>query len=188
MGHSKGVNSLTYNSKHRFLISSGFDHDVYIWSPFVNTMLYKLKGHHAVCLLIVSAHPPLTVSPEQALVGCQTVEGTSELVTADSNGIFKLWDLRNFQCVDTFTSDHDPGDVDDLTGCLSCFGHTKLAPDALNQDEDDYRIIAASKKILFFDQVRFVIVVHCVAGFFLYVLKHAYRPVTAKNTEGTGVG
>ena len=47
-GHSKGVNSLCYNSDNRFLISSGFDHDVFVWSPFVSTLLYKLKGHRAV--------------------------------------------------------------------------------------------------------------------------------------------
>jgi len=82
------------------------------------------------------------------------VEGTSELITADCNGIFKLWDLRNFQCIDTFTSDHEPGDVDDLTGCLNCFGHVKLPPNSPNQEEEDYRLVAASKKLFVFDQER----------------------------------
>lgn len=100
----------------------------------------------------------------QALVGCQTVEGTSELLTADTSGVFKLWDLRNFQCIQTFTSEHEPGDVDDLTDCLNCFVHVKLPPpaasgaDALlgaeDPPKDEFRIIAASKKLLFFDQER----------------------------------
>lgn len=79
IGHSKGVNSVAYNETHRLLISSGFDHDVFIWSPFVSTLLNRLKGHRA------------------SLVGCETVQGTHELITADASGIFKLWDLRNFQ-------------------------------------------------------------------------------------------
>ena len=38
-GHTKGVNALTYNGEHRFLISTGFDHDAFVWSPFA-TCLY----------------------------------------------------------------------------------------------------------------------------------------------------
>jgi len=135
-GHSKGVNSLCYNSDNRFLISSGFDHDVFVWSPFVSTLLYKLKGHRA------------------ALVGCETVEGSPELITADASGLFKLWDLRKFECVQTFTSEHEPGDLDDLTGTLSCFKHMKLPCFDGGGDADDYRVIAASKKLLYFDQER----------------------------------
>lgn len=41
-------------------------------SPFVNSLLNRLKGHHA------------------SLVGCQAVEGTPELITADSSGIVKV--------------------------------------------------------------------------------------------------
>jgi WD40 repeat protein len=48
IGHTKGVNSLCYNAQNRFLISTGFDHDVFVWSPFVSTLLNKLKGHRAV--------------------------------------------------------------------------------------------------------------------------------------------
>jgi WD40 repeat protein len=87
------------------------------------------------------------------------VEGTSELLTADTSGVFKLWDLRNFQCVQTFTTDHEPGDLDDLSGTLSCFSHAKFhnpiaSLGVAGERIDDYRIIAASKKILFFDQER----------------------------------
>ena len=72
-------------------MSAGFDHDAFIWSPFVNTLLFTLKGHTS------------------SLVGCQCVEGTNELVTADSSGVFKIWDLRNFMCCQTFTSEHEQG-------------------------------------------------------------------------------
>ena len=44
----------------------------YARSPFVNSLLNKLKGHHA------------------SLVGCQAVEGTPELITADTSGVVKV--------------------------------------------------------------------------------------------------
>ena len=94
----------------------------------------------------------------QALVGCSTVEGTSELITADTTGLFKLWDLRNFQCIQTFTSEHESGDLDDLTGTLNCFAHLKLPSKATPLDYqrhiDDFRNVAASKKLIYFDQER----------------------------------
>ena len=80
------------------------------------------------------------------------------MITADTSGLFKLWDLRNFQCVQSFTSEHEPGDLDDLTGTLNCFAHVKLPSRNARLDEqdelDDFRIVAASKKMLFFDQER----------------------------------
>ena len=144
VGHSKGVFSLSYNSDHRFIVSAGFDHEAYVWSPFVNTLLFKLKGHMS------------------SLVGCHCVENSNELVTADSSGTFKIWDLRNFMCCQTFTSEHEQGDLNDLSG-MSSFAHVKLPPggsqdnmDILNpeDDEDDYRIICGTKRLFFFDQFR----------------------------------
>ena len=106
-----------------------------VWSPFVSTLLYKLKGHRA------------------ALVGCHAVEGTHELVTADCHCVLKLWDLRNFQCMQTFTSTHEPGDLDDLKG-FQAFTHCQLPPKDPNQDMMDYRVVAGTKKLFFFDQHR----------------------------------
>ncbi|CAN0192417.1 unnamed protein product, partial [Ectocarpus sp. 12 AP-2014] len=71
-GHNKGVHSLSYSSQYRCLVSAGFDHEAHVWSPFVNSLLNRLKGHHA------------------SLVGCQAVEGTPELITADSSGVVKV--------------------------------------------------------------------------------------------------
>ena len=137
-GHAKGVTALTYNAEDRFLISSGFDHDAYVWSPFVSTLLYKLKGHRS------------------ALVGCKAVEKTHELITADTQGYFKLWDLRTFQCVQTFSSQRDKTSLleDSVLANFQTFTHMKIPPKDLCQDEPDCRLIAATKKLFFFDQVR----------------------------------
>ncbi|GMH91364.1 hypothetical protein TrVE_jg9264 [Triparma verrucosa] len=141
LGHQKGVFSLSYNPDHRFIVSAGFDHDAYIWSPFVNTLLFTLKGHTS------------------SLVGCQCVENTNELVTADSSGVFKIWDLRNFMCCQTFTSEHEQGDLNDLTG-MSSFCHVKLPAGGGKEyfnpedNEEDYRIICGTKRLFYFDQFR----------------------------------
>jgi WD40 repeat protein len=96
-GHKMGVASLSYSPDHRMLLSAGFDHSAMVWSPFVPRLLYTLKGHSA------------------PLVKVQAVEGGSEVLTADCNGYFKLWDLRNFQCVQTFTYE-DVGSTCPLSG------------------------------------------------------------------------
>lgn len=131
-GHKKGVFNLDYNSEYRLLFSCGFDHDVCVWSPFVSSMIYRLKGHHST------------------LVGCQCVENTNEIITADSAGVFKLWDITKFQNLQTFFAGNPTEYGSNMT--LNCFFHVSL-PNA-EQGEDDSRIFAASKTIYSFDQRR----------------------------------
>lgn len=132
-GHKKGVFDLTYNPNYRLMVSCGFEHDACVWSPFVKSLVYRLKGHHA------------------SLIGCQSVENSPEVLTADTSGTFKLWDVRNFQCIQTFTGKElKPGSR------MGCFFHAKLPSRNSMQKEDDSRIYAASKNIFSFDQARVV--------------------------------
>jgi WD40 repeat protein len=152
-GHKNGVFSMAYNTDVRLLISCGFDHDAFVWSPFVNNLVFKLKGHHA------------------SLVGCQSVEDTPEVITADASGVFKLWDVRTFQCVQTFYK-ASASKRDDKEK-LSCFFHAKLPSTNIHQHEDDCRIVAASKMIYTFDQKR---VVHEKTADFTSVLWIFFNP------------
>ncbi len=136
-GHKKGVFDLTYNPSYRLLFSCGFEHDALVWSPFVKSLVYRLKGHHA------------------SLVGVQTVPDTPEVITADTSGTFKLWDVRNFQCIQTFSANLSGNDTKDSSK-LACFFHTKLPSANALQKEDDSRIYAASKLLFSFDQARVV--------------------------------
>ena len=88
-GHQKGVLSLTYNDDFKLLLSAGFEHDANVWSPFSPTVIFKLKGH------------------KNSLVSIDSIEGTNQVVTADTDGTYKIWDLRNFQCVQTFSAEVD---------------------------------------------------------------------------------
>ncbi|RYH05017.1 hypothetical protein EON65_45870, partial [archaeon] len=99
--------------------------------------IYRLKGHHA------------------SLVGVQTVDNSPEIFTADTSGVIKLWDVRNFQCVQTFSVNLSGQDTKDNSK-LTCFFHTKLPSTNALQKEDDSRIYAASKMLFSFDQARVV--------------------------------
>ena len=88
-GHRLGVLGLTYMPSQRVLISAGFDHEALVWSPFGSQKLFELKGH------------------ANSIVGVQRIGGpeSNEILTADCDGMFKVWDVRKFQCVQTFEGD-----------------------------------------------------------------------------------
>lgn len=136
-GHKKGILDLTYSPEFRLLVSCGFEHDALVWSPFVKNLVYRLKGHHF------------------ALCGVRAVENTPELITADVSGVFKLWDVRKFDCVQTFQANLSGTDTKDNSR-LSCFEYCKLRSRNAMQKEDDSRIYAASKQVMSFDQERVV--------------------------------
>ena len=101
LGHSKGVRSLAFSKEYRFLISVGFDYDVIVWNPYVKDLITKLTGHIA-CLARV-----------------QIVPHTPQVITADVDGTFKVWDIRSFHCVQTFTSDRSLKKTRDFVVLLS---------------------------------------------------------------------
>jgi WD40 repeat protein len=135
-GHNKGVFDMSYNLDYRLLFSCGFDHDAFVWSPFVNSLVFKLKGHHA------------------SLVGCQSIENSPEVITADEDGVFKLWDVRTFQCVQTFfnsgSTDNEPQEH------LTCFFHQPSSASTSATADGEARIYAGSRRINSFDQKRIV--------------------------------
>ena len=84
-GHSKGVCCLSYSPEYRFLVSGGFDFDVIVWNPYVEHLILRLPGHtNSIC-------------------GVEIVADSPQLVTADVDGVIRVWDVRNFACVQTFT-------------------------------------------------------------------------------------
>lgn len=138
-GHRKGIFSLSYNPDYRLLVSCGFDHDAMVWSPFVRSLVFRLKGHHA------------------SLIGCHCVENSPEIITADIEGVFKLWDVRNFQCVQSFSpSEGAAKSGKKVPTRLSCFFQTNLPSKNHMQKESDSRIFGGSKKLYIFDQRRVV--------------------------------
>ena len=79
----------------------------------------------------------------------------TELITADVHGVFKLWDVRKFECVQTFSANLSGTEMEDNSR-LCCFSYAKLKSGNSMQKEDDSRLYAASKQVMSFDQARVV--------------------------------
>ncbi|KAG3004371.1 hypothetical protein PC128_g19107 [Phytophthora cactorum] len=114
-GHAKGVRSLAYSPEYRFLVSAGFDFDALVWNPYVDQLILRLHGHN------------------NSLCGVEIIPDTPQIITADVDGVFKVWDIRNFACMQTFTAEN-MGDVKNIVSITSA-----------------KRIVAAGKKLIKFD-------------------------------------
>ena len=74
-----GVYSMTYDSQKNYLITAGFNHDIYIYDPYIdNNSIYKLIGHNWSLNSIIS------------------IEKESEIISLDILGNIKIWDSLNF--------------------------------------------------------------------------------------------
>ncbi|CAG9334724.1 unnamed protein product [Blepharisma stoltei] len=82
--HTQGVLSLAFNSEYRLLFSSGFDHDIYVWNPYIDSAAFTIEGHSA------------------SLVGVKVLPNSPQIISADIDGYVKVWDIRNLSCVQTF--------------------------------------------------------------------------------------
>jgi WD40 repeat protein len=78
-----GVVSLTFNTEHILLFSAGFDHEICVWNPYIDNPVYKVSAHNA------------------PIVSIFAVDHTAQLISSDSDGIIKIWDIRSFECMQT---------------------------------------------------------------------------------------
>lgn len=84
-GNKKGTFSLAYSTEYRCLLTAGLGQEALVWNPYVEQRpIFRLKGH------------------THALAGVSVVPGTPQILTADFKGTFRLWDMRNFRCVQSF--------------------------------------------------------------------------------------
>eukprot|EP01028_Stygiella_incarcerata_P005929 TRINITY_DN2443_c0_g2_i3.p1 TRINITY_DN2443_c0_g2~~TRINITY_DN2443_c0_g2_i3.p1 ORF type:complete len:1053 (+),score=260.96 TRINITY_DN2443_c0_g2_i3:311-3160(+) len=89
--HTKGVQKLAFSKEFYFVASIGFENEAYVWIPGTRTTPFRLRD---------SKRPHLS-----ALIGVHAVQNSPQILTADSLGTIKVWDIRNFQCVQTFNAD-----------------------------------------------------------------------------------
>ena len=86
--------------------SAGFDHDVLVWNPHVENIICRLMGHTA------------------ALIGVKMSERSPEILSASCDGVIKVWDIRNFKCVQTMYAETNQPLSDfsyfegDTSGCM----------------------------------------------------------------------
>eukprot|EP00976_Prorocentrum_cordatum_P075876 1182075-Prorocentrum_minimum.AAC.3 len=77
---------------------AGSDHDAFIWNPFVDRCTFRLQGHN------------------HSLVKAICVPNSPQIITADVERTIKIWDCRNFHCMQTLQLDEAgfqemPGEV-----------------------------------------------------------------------------
>lgn len=92
-GHKRGIVALSHNASYRLLISAATENQALVWSPFVPSILHTLPGHK---------HP---------LIGAQCIPDSTQIVTADCSGLVKVWDIRNFSCLQTFSREEPVRDL-----------------------------------------------------------------------------
>ncbi|PFH33799.1 hypothetical protein BESB_080150 [Besnoitia besnoiti] len=86
-GHHKGVLSLAFSADYSCLLSAGLDKDAFVWSPCnFSKPISRLQGH------------------PYALCGIAVIPNSPQVLTADASGALRLWDVRNFRCLQTFGS------------------------------------------------------------------------------------
>ena len=74
-----GIYKILYNYNLNHIYSCGFDHDIYVYNPYIDhEAIYKLKGHK--CSVNSIALNDLN----------------NELISIDISGIIKIWDITNF--------------------------------------------------------------------------------------------
>jgi WD40 repeat protein len=116
--HQKGVLSLACLESKNYLLSCGYEHEVYIWDLIVGKHISSLTGH------------------SQSLIAIKVFNGTNQIITGDVSGIFKIWDVRSFSVVQTFSL---PA------------GLNKRANSFCITNINKKRIIVGSDKVYFFD-------------------------------------
>ncbi|RHY74344.1 hypothetical protein DYB38_004354, partial [Aphanomyces astaci] len=117
-GHLKGVRSLAYSAEYRFLVSAGFDFDAFVWNPYVDQLILRLHGH------------------QNSLCGVEIIPDTPQIITADIGGVFKVWDIRNFACMQTFTAEN--ANMSDIKSFVSVTSHKRLVAGGKRMTLFDY--------------------------------------------------
>jgi len=133
-GHGSGILALEYCPAHKTILSGSVDHKICLWSPFSPLCTYELVGHN------------------EPVVDIHRVSGSDyEIVSGDTSGTFKLWDLRTYGCIQTFT-DESPHELNNMTSFVACDGHD--SQNATKVDNVPYmnRIVAGTKRLHIFDQ------------------------------------
>lgn len=83
--HKKGIMALDFNENLILLISGGFDHQIYVWNPYIDSPVHNLTGHAA------------------PIVSVKFVSNPLHIVTLDSDLTIKIWDAKKFKNSDTIS-------------------------------------------------------------------------------------
>lgn len=87
--HKKGVFDLVWCSSTRLIASCGMERDISIWNPYSSQRAVgTLRGHTSSVLHLASD------------------DDNYQIISAASDNTFKVWDVRNHRCLQTFVDRH----------------------------------------------------------------------------------
>lgn len=122
-GHTKGVLGMSYHANYHALISCAYEHHALVWNPYSGGMICQLKGHF------------------NPLIGVQAVPQSPQIITADSGGVVKIWDIRTYTCVQTVYAEDARGHrINDVVSIASIPNHK--------------RVLVAGRRLHFYDSMK----------------------------------
>eukprot|EP01012_Entosiphon_sulcatum_P005295 TRINITY_DN12327_c0_g1_i1.p1 TRINITY_DN12327_c0_g1~~TRINITY_DN12327_c0_g1_i1.p1 ORF type:complete len:1904 (+),score=216.40 TRINITY_DN12327_c0_g1_i1:3608-9319(+) len=93
--HRKGVYSVDYSPRYGFLVTAGYEFEPLLWMPV------QLKQQY-VAKLSDTDRPH-----KHPLLGVKCIPNTPQVITGDTSGMFKVWDIRMALVVQTFDLDEE---------------------------------------------------------------------------------
>merc|ERR1719387_3268135 len=81
-GHKMGVRCMAFVTSTKFLVTGGYDYDLFVWNPYIRESIHAIPGHLA------------------PIIGIEVI-GVNQVVSADNEGFMKTWDLSTFACLQT---------------------------------------------------------------------------------------
>ncbi|CAE8693043.1 unnamed protein product [Polarella glacialis] len=98
--HKKGVHTWCWCRSYKFFASGGSDRQIIIWNPYTQKAMNSLQGHNA---------PVMDVLVNEA---------QHQLISMSVDKVVKVWDILNYQCIQTFTDKTEYKPEDRLT-CMA---------------------------------------------------------------------
>ena len=81
-----GINQVIFDVKKNYLYTCGFEHDIFIYDPYIsNYAVYKLKGHNG------------------SVNSISLNQNINELISIDIYGTIKIWDTNRLICFQTIS-------------------------------------------------------------------------------------
>mmetsp|Transcript_59487 Transcript_59487/g.128674 ORF Transcript_59487/g.128674 Transcript_59487/m.128674 type:complete len:1136 (+) Transcript_59487:181-3588(+) len=115
-GHEMGVRCMAFATSTKVLVTGGFDYKLMVWNPYWGKSIHTLHGHAA------------------PIIGIEVLGSSAgQVVSADSAGSLKTWDLATYQCLQTIVVE----DVLNLRAFVSIPSHK--------------RVLAADRKFVAYD-------------------------------------
>lgn len=86
-GHDMGVRCMAFATSSKVLVTGGYDYNLMVWNPYVGTSIHTMKGHAS------------------QIAGIEVLgEASNQVVSADSEGCVKTWDLGTYQCLQSLNA------------------------------------------------------------------------------------